>query len=51
MSSSPAALRSFLDPAGEKSNATIIESGAGFGDHGAEPGATPGETDSPRMDK
>jgi hypothetical protein len=51
MSPPPAALHSFLDPAGQKSNATIIESGVGFGDHGAEAGATAGETDSPRMDK
>jgi hypothetical protein len=40
-----------LDPAGEKSNATFIESAVGLGDNGAEPCATAGETDSQRMDK
>jgi hypothetical protein len=51
MSPSPATPHSFLDPAGEKPDATIIESGVGIGDHGAEPCATAGENDSPRTDK
>ena len=40
-----------LDPAGEKSNATFIESAVGLGDYGAEPCATAGEIDSQRMDE
>jgi hypothetical protein len=51
MSPFPAALHSFLDPAGGKSNAACIESAAAFGAYGAEPGATADETDTSRMDR